>query len=154
VAGREVAAERRILDRLHPAAQLAMARERTGLLVDRATRTITSRLADDRRLVARSRERLTPTLPDRLARDRVRLGRAAVIDEIVARRVVRARSVLGTAGAALAVLGPQATLERGYAIVRRASDGAIIRQPSEAPGGTPLALRVAGGELPATADER
>jgi hypothetical protein len=38
--------------------------------------------------------------------------------------------------------------------VRRAADGAIVRDPAEAPGGTPLALRVAAGELPATADER
>ena len=49
---------------------------------------------------------------------------------------------------------PQATLDRGYAIVRRADDGAIVRDPAEAPAGTRLALRVARGELPATADER
>jgi exodeoxyribonuclease VII large subunit len=52
------------------------------------------------------------------------------------------------------VLGPQATLERGYAIVRRAPDGTILRDPLQAPAGTRLAIRVAGGELPATADER
>ena len=56
--------------------------------------------------------------------------------------------------AALAVLAPQATLDRGYAIVHRAGDGAIVRDPAEAPAGTRLALRVARGELPATADER
>ena len=35
----------------------------------------------------------------------------------------------GRPGAALAVLGPQATLDRGYAIVRRADDGRIVRDP-------------------------
>src|SRR6266550_3927194 len=46
-------------------------------------------------------------------------------------------------------LDPQATLDRGYAIVRRAPDGAIIRVPAEAPAGTPLRIRVSGGELDA-----
>jgi exodeoxyribonuclease VII large subunit len=51
------------------------------------------------------------------------------------------------------VLGPQATLDRGYAIVRRADDERIVRDPIDAPGGTRLRLRVAHGDLPATADE-
>ena len=50
---------------------------------------------------------------------------------------------------------PQATLDRGYAIVRRVDDGRIVRDAvADAPPGTRLALRVADGELPATADER
>ena len=60
----------------------------------------------------------------------------------------------GRPSAALAVLGPQATLDRGYAIVRRADDDRIVRDPADAAPGTRLALRVAQGELPATADER
>jgi exodeoxyribonuclease VII large subunit len=52
------------------------------------------------------------------------------------------------------VLRPQATLERGYAIARRASDGRILRAPAEAPPGTGLVVTLAGGDLPATADER
>ena len=150
----EVAGERRALDRLSPAAQLASSRERVGLLLDRATRTTRDRLAADRQATDRLVVRLGPTLPARLARDRVRLGRTDVMDPLVARRVTRARTLLGTAGAALAVLGPQATLERGYAIVRRTSDGSIVRDPSDAPPGTRLALRVARGELPASADRR
>src|SRR5215204_3812807 len=47
-ASREVAAERRALDRLSPSAQLTMARERSGLLLDRATRALVARLARDR----------------------------------------------------------------------------------------------------------
>jgi exodeoxyribonuclease VII large subunit len=73
---------------------------------------------------------------------------------MAARRVARARASLATASAALAVLGPQATLDRGYAIVRRVPDGAIIRAPAEAPVGTALTIRVAAGELPAIAAER
>jgi exodeoxyribonuclease VII large subunit len=153
-AWREAAAERRALDRLHPAAQLAMARERIGLLLDRATRASRDRIAADRRTIERLAARHGPTLTARLARDRSRLGRAAAMDPLVVRRIALARSSVGTAAAALAVLGPQATLERGYAIVRRAADGSIVRDPAEAPAGSKLALRVARGELPATADPR
>jgi exodeoxyribonuclease VII large subunit len=151
---REVVAERRALDRLSPAAQLASARERAGLLLDRATRTVQLRLTGERRTTERLGARLVPTLPGRLSRDRARLERSAVLDALAARRVGRARAGLGTSSAALAVLGPQATLDRGYAIVRRATDGAIVRDLTDAVPGTKLALRVARAELPATADER
>ena len=151
---REVLAERRALDRLSPIAQLASARERVGLLLDRASRAIGGELTARRRTGERLGARLGPTLPGRLARDRARLERSDVLDSLAARRVATARASLAATGAALGVLGPQATLDRGYAIVRRADDGRIVRDPSDAAPGTRLALRVAHGELPATADER
>jgi len=151
---REVVAERRALDRLSPAAQLASARERAGHLLDRATRAIQDELATRRQLGERLGARMTPTLPTRLGRERARLERSDVLDSLAVRRVAAGRASLGATGAALAVLGPQATLDRGYAIVHRAGDGAIVRDPAEAPPGTRLALRVARGDLPATADER
>jgi exodeoxyribonuclease VII large subunit len=132
-ARRELAAERRALDRLDPRAQLAADRERAGLLLDRAVR------AAERAMTTRA-----------TALDRV--GAAATVPLVS--RVAAARTVLETTGAALAVLDPQATLERGYAIVRRAGDARILRDPADAPAGTRLALRLAGGELPATADDR
>jgi exodeoxyribonuclease VII large subunit len=129
-ASREVTAERRALDRLSPSAQLAMARERSGLLLDRATRALNARVA----------------------RDRGRIPVAERLDAAALRRTTTARAALDTSGAALDVLAPQRTLERGYAIVRRAADGSIVRDPVEAPAGTRLAVRVAAGELPATVD--
>ena len=77
---------------------------------------------------------------------------AVALPQLATARLRRARSDLEAAGAALAVLDPQRTLERGYAIVRRATDGAIVRAPEEAPPATPLQLRVAAGELAATVD--
>jgi len=124
-------AERRALQRLDPRAQLVMSRERLGRLVDRLTAAIVERVATMRREEERLVDRLRPTVAGRLA---------------------GARASLETATAALAVLGPQATLDRGYAIVRRTADGRIVRVPGEAPAGTRLRLRVAGGELAATAD--
>jgi len=129
-AAREVTAERRALDRLSPTAQLTMARERSGLLLDRATRAVTARVA----------------------RDRGRIPPSERLDGAARRRTTSARGALDAAGAALDVLAPQRTLERGYAIVRRAADGSIVRDPVEAPAGTRLAVRVAAGELPATVD--
>ncbi len=129
-AGREVHGERRALDRLHPAARLAAGRERAGDLLDRATRATRARIGE-----ARQRE-------DRLA---------LALPQLVASRLAGAHGGLDAAAAALAVLGPGATLERGYAIVRRAADGAIVRDPGAAPAGAALSIRVARGEFPATA---
>lgn len=129
-AKREVDAERRALDRLHPAARLAAGRERAGDLLERATRATRGRIGE-----ARQRE-------DRLA---------GALPVLVTSRLERARAAMESAVSALAVLGPNATLERGYAIVRRADDGAIVRDPVAAPVGTGLAVRVARGEFPATA---
>ena len=130
-AARDLAVERRALDRLSPVARLAAAREQVGLLFDRGTRAIEARLTGDG----------------------MRLERAAdTLSRLATGRLAAARAAVAGAGAALAVLGPQATLDRGYAIVRRTADGAIVRDPRDAPGGTPLRLRVARGELPATVD--
>ncbi len=131
-AARELDAERRVLERLHPAARLAASRQLAGDLLDRATRALRVRLAS----AAVTEERLATALPN-LASGLVGARRAA----------------LAEAGAALTVLGPQATLERGYGIVRREADDAIVRDPAEVRGGSRLRIRVARGEFPATADE-
>jgi len=130
-AARDLAVERRALDRVSPAARLAAAREQVGLLFDRATRAVEARLA----------------------RERLRLDAAAAdLPRLATARVVAARAALDASAAALGVLGPTATLDRGYAIVRRGADGAIVRDPAEAGPGTPLAIRVARGEIGATVD--
>jgi exodeoxyribonuclease VII large subunit len=132
-AAAELAAEARALGRLDPASRLTAARQRAGELLDRASRAIRIRLGE----AARSEERLATALP-----------------VLAATSLGRARAGVSTAGAALAVLGPQATLDRGYAIVRRTADAAIVRAPADAPTGTGLDVRVAAGSFPATAGER
>ncbi len=54
------------------------------------------------------------------------------------------------AQATLRALSPQATLERGFAVVQDAS-GAIVRDPDAVAEGAPLRLRLARGELAARA---
>jgi exodeoxyribonuclease VII large subunit len=151
-AARDVAAERRALERLGPGAQLAAARERAGFLLDRATRAIGDRLVMARQATGRLGPRLDAVVPGRLAWARTQLDRQERLRDLVDRRVVLARASLDSAVASLVALGPQATLERGYAIVRRTPDGRIVRDPAEAPPGTRLSVRVARGEIPATAD--
>ena len=129
VAQRELGAERRALAQVGPAARLASSREQVGLLFDRATRALSSRLARDRLRLNRNREMLP------------RLG---------AGRLAAVRASLDASAAALGVLGPQATLDRGYAIVRRRDSDAIVRDPREAPPATALRLTVARGELAAS----
>jgi exodeoxyribonuclease VII large subunit len=130
-AARELDSERRVLERLNPAARLGASRQLAGDLLDRASRAIRVRLAS----TAGTEDRLASALP-----------------RLAALAAGTRGAALNQAGAALAVLGPQATLERGYGIVRRASDDAIIRDPAEVSGGSRLRIRVARGEFPATAD--
>lgn len=155
VAGRRaVGEERRALDRLSPTAQLAGARERAGRLLDAATSELLRRTEAARLTVERGERRLEAVLPARLATDRATLDRGARLLPLAVRgRVLAARSAVDAGGAALVALGPQATLERGYAIVRRASDGRIVRDAAaDAPPGEALAIRLARGELAARAD--
>jgi exodeoxyribonuclease VII large subunit len=122
-----LAEERRALDRLRPDAFLAAERQRAGVLLDRATRAVVSRLVSER-------ERLDGTGG--------RLGEAG------RRSVARGRAALDALAAGLAALDPYATLERGYAIVRGA-DGSILRDAARTRAGDPLAVRLAQGELDA-----
>jgi exodeoxyribonuclease VII large subunit len=153
-ARRQVGEERRALDRLQPAAQLAQSRERIGGLLDRATAAATARIADARRADERAGVRLGPLVPARIHRERERLDRAArLLPMLATARLARAGAGLSAAAAGLGALGPQATLDRGYAIVRRADDERIVRDPQEAPPGSRLHLTVAKGSLAATVIE-
>jgi exodeoxyribonuclease VII large subunit len=118
-------------------------------LRERARACMRGRLEREAELMSGLPERLRRTLAARLHRDaeenvalrtrgRQRLGallHAALADLEHVRARVRA-------------LSPQATLDRGYAVVRRA-DGPVVRDPADAVG--PLRIRVAGGEFGAAA---
>ncbi len=150
---RDVEAERRALARLEPRAQLATSRERVGLLLDRAARAVNERINAATRGQERTAARLAPVLDARLDGERRRLDALATrAPRTVDLRLASARAALTASSASVAALAPQATLERGYAIVRREADGTILRDPADAPRGTPLALTLARGNLRATSD--
>ena len=118
-------------------------------LRERARSCIRARIGRERELMAGLPERLRRTV-------RARIGREA--DETGALRMrsrQRLDSLLHAARADLEhlrarvrTLSPKATLDRGYAVVRR-TDGTVVREPADAVG--PLRVRVAGGEFGATA---
>jgi exodeoxyribonuclease VII large subunit len=68
----------------------------------------------------------------------------------LAHRLDRGSDELSHTVARLRALSPAATLQRGYAIVQRPGDGAVLREPDEVKPGDALRLRLAGGELAAT----
>jgi exodeoxyribonuclease VII large subunit len=93
--------------------------------------------------------RLSPALRLSQARQRLddlteRAGRA-IRHQIAVRR----ERLAGLAGR-LEGVSPLATLERGYAIVRRVADGLIVRSPSQVAVGDALQVRVRDGEFGAT----
>ncbi len=125
-----LAAERRALDRLGPAAAIGFARERAAMLLDAATDAVRATVAGRGLAVERA-------------------GRPLASEAI--RRVAGARASVEAVAAALATLDPGATLARGYAIVRRAADGLIVRDPTEVAAGDLLAIEVARGGIRAVA---
>jgi exodeoxyribonuclease VII large subunit len=118
-------------------------------LRSRARRCVRTRVARERELMAGLPERLRRSVHGRLVRE--------AADNAALR--ARSRHRIGTlleagrvdlehARARVRSLSPQATLERGYAVIRRA-DGTVVRAPDDATG--PLRVRVAGGEFAAAA---
>ena len=107
-------------------------RERTGLAALRSRPVLASPqvLVETREAeVDRARERARRSLDSRLQR--------AVVDVEHLRTSVRA-------------LSPRSTLLRGYAVVQD-PDGHLVREPADAPAGTALRIRLADGEVAASA---
>jgi len=101
--------------------------------------------------LARAREALTRAAPARrLALQRLRLEAArSALARSLAARIERARRAFEAAAARLDSLSPLAVLGRGYAIVWRSADGAIVRRAEEVAPGAALRIRLARGELAA-----
>jgi exodeoxyribonuclease VII large subunit len=114
----------------------------------RARRCIHQRLARETELMAGLPQRLRATIDARLRRehsDTVALRDRA--HRSIAARLAAGRSDLDHVQARVRALSPQATLERGYAIVQR-EDGHVVRDPVDAVGR--LRVRVARGEFEVT----
>jgi len=124
---RATAAERRALDGFRPAQLVASGRERAGFLLDRGHRATRSRLDAAERAVSLAGTRLGPR------------GAQVVHDRRVA---------LDAAARALAALGPEATLARGYAIVRDVG-GSVLRDAADAVPGAAVGITLARGALDA-----
>ena len=123
---------------------------RVAALVARARSVITTRL--DREQAGVTAVRSRPCLADPLGMVRGREGEVAALQDRARRRMGNlldgAQADVEHTRARVVALSPQATLQRGYAVVQTA-DGTVVREPVAA--GTALRLRLAGGEQPAEA---
>jgi exodeoxyribonuclease VII large subunit len=125
---------------------------RLSELVRTARLGLTRRLSGDRARLAAGSARLRTRDPRvRLSRVKVRLARA---EESLygwpKRALAESRAALAERAARLDALSPLAVLARGFAVVRRASDAAIVRGPKDAPVGTELDVALACGRLSAS----
>jgi exodeoxyribonuclease VII large subunit len=139
---------------LHPAARLQQQWQRLDELERRLADGMGGRVRRARERLVAQRHRLLGLSPEgRLGLARARLdalnGRLRWALE---RGLERRRQGLARAGAGLDARSPLATLARGYAILSRVSDGAIVRAPSDAPPGTAIEARLREGRLRAVVE--
>ena len=129
-AGQEAALIDQGTSRLTAALRLRLDREREGLAAYRARPV----LADPAWIIRARAEEV-----ETLAKD--------ALDSIERTVTVQVAQV-ATLGAKLTALSPQATLDRGYALVTT-EQGQLVTQPEQAPAPTKLRLLLAGGTMPA-----
>jgi exodeoxyribonuclease VII large subunit len=100
-------------------------------------------------------DRLSQVLRARSPRARVALARnraeraVTAADQAMTRHLDRRRRRLGEAASRLQALSPLGVLGRGYALVRRERDGAILRAATEVDIGERLDVRLASGRIAA-----
>lgn len=121
-----------------------------ALLRSRAAAALQDRVGAARDAVATAQAQLRRALPP-IAAHRRRIDDLMHLAFLHVRgRLAADRAALARQEAALHALDPYRTLERGYAIVRRAAGGPVVRSPAAVRPGDPLDVRVAEGEFPAT----
>jgi exodeoxyribonuclease VII large subunit len=95
----------------------------------------------------RARESLSRSLRDRLERQTQTLARTRERLRLApALAVERKRAALEAVAGKLRALSPQATLDRGYAVVRT-DNGTLVRSPQEVSRGEAIDVRVADGRF-------
>jgi exodeoxyribonuclease VII large subunit len=140
----------------HPGARLAQHAQRLDDLEQRL------RLSLRGNLVLRHRQ--LETLATRLWRENPRHRLEALCSRAAALRqrlggamVMHLRGLtqrLSLASRTLDAVSPLATLGRGFAVVIRADDGALLRDAAQAPVGTEIEARLSKGRLRATVTQR
>lgn len=135
------AAKRIVPDLAHERAGIRAARSRLREVLSRRLRTEHDRLAAlrDRPVLACPTSIVEPHVREVSAhRDRARRALLGRLD--------RASGRIDTLATAVRTLSPQATLDRGYAVLRT-PEGTVVRDPRQVSPGAELDARVAGGSL-------
>ena len=119
----------------------------------RAVQALQRTFGRQRQVLAQAERRLQAAHPRRrLATMEARRQQALRrLERAVRRRLAAAHTRVRSVEAKLHALSPLGVLGRGYAIVQ-AEDGRALRAPDEAPAGTALRVRLAGGSLSARSE--
>ncbi|MEN3584990.1 exodeoxyribonuclease VII large subunit [Streptomyces sp. ZYX-F-203] len=127
--------------------------ERVAELRARSRRCVEALLDREERGLAQALARPSLQAPYRMIDDRAEsvTGLLERARRALGHRLDRAESDLEHTRARVVALSPAATLERGYAVLRRA-DGRAVRDPDEVASGEPLRARVSGGEFSVRVD--
>jgi exodeoxyribonuclease VII large subunit len=143
------------LAQCHPEQRLQRQRQRLDESETRLQRAVGYRVESAGHRLAGARTRLWAERPHlRLKHAQERLERIQhALDGGINRRLIERSRQLAALGRALAAVSPLGTLERGYAIVRRASDGAVVQDAAQAPVGTRLRVRLSQGQLACQVEE-
>ena len=161
-ATRRGSARRRLEDALHrlrlrhPAARLEQLAQTADRLGQRLEQSMQRRLRDRAALLDRRRAALWAAAPHRQLRER-RLRLAALKQRLqAAGRLLlmgRGRRLQALTGR-LDALSPLAVLRRGYAIVTREPDGAVLRDAGQVSQGQTIDIRLAKGFVRASVTDR
>jgi len=134
---------------MHPGARLQQQEQRLDDLEQRLIGSMRATLQKDRSRVGEALASLLHHSPERSVRE-FRLRHQALearLQNAWTRAITRAESRLALAVRTLNTVSPLATLERGFAIVTRASDGALITDAASVKVGDEIDARVAQGKL-------
>jgi exodeoxyribonuclease VII large subunit len=134
---------------MHPGARLQQQEQRLDDLEQRLVGSMHATLQKDRSRVSEALASLLHHSPERRVRE-FRLRHQALearLQNAWARAITRADNRLAIAARTLNTVSPLATLDRGFAIVTRASDGALITDAASVQAGDEIEARVAQGRL-------
>jgi exodeoxyribonuclease VII large subunit len=129
---------------------LAEESHRIGVARDRLLRCVVGRLDREQQWLDAARSRPVLARPEVMI-DARSTEVAALLERsrrCVSHRLDAAADELSHTRARVRGLSPQATLDRGYAVVQR-EDGLVVRRPADVDPGDQVRLRLAEGEIPA-----
>jgi exodeoxyribonuclease VII large subunit len=134
---------------VHPRTRLLLIRERLRLIRDKLLQAWRLHGQDQRLRCQNAAGRLRELAPlYRLRREQMHTQHLQTrLVAAVRRRQERLRDALQARAQTLQTLSPLATLARGYAVVRDAATGLVLRDAAAVPAGSRIRARLAKGEL-------
>jgi len=135
----------------HPGLRLAQQEQRLAGLEQRLAGAIRGALHSDRRRISEMYTRLVHQSPEHSVRE-YRMRHSTLsgrLDHAIKQRLSRADHRLSLAVRTLNTVSPLATLGRGFALVKRVSDGALVTNADSVAVGDEVEARLANGTLKA-----